>query len=396
MTMVREMTGEEGRPASSHPHYSPDGRWFWDGTRWRAGGPGGKVWAVPQPVLAAAPPGPPRRGFAALTLALIAAVAVASVAAVTIRGRLAGAATAAHPSAQAIFDLPYSRGVRSAEFQSITPPGGPNWVTYGAEPAWKGSGVIEFAPQHAFSESLLTYAGVVFERNLEAGGVAYQTLTGAAPYQASAAEPYDFRSLGWDGGPAPSSLTVAGQTTIDGQLGWVLKQAYTRNRWVVAERTGDPLKAVISHTTYTFGAWDRAPAIRAPAPADVSTTVYRGAGVDAPGATVSVLSEKVDTADADGDPSGFRTVALEIVYHDTSSDWAAFNNDPSLVTSSGVFAPSTYTSLSPWLRPQVVRPGAIVWGWDGFVVPRGATRFDLLFGVPTGDGLISISVSIPR
>ncbi|MBO0702820.1 MAG: hypothetical protein J2P38_07800, partial [Candidatus Dormibacteraeota bacterium] len=301
---------------------------------------------------------------------------------------------ASAPSAQSVFELPYTRRVRSAEFRL---------VHKGDGGTWSGSGVIEFAPEHAFSETLRGGGGV-FERDVEVGGVAYQEAFGSR-YQITEYELNDFSFIHWDGGAPPDQLELSAQTTFDGQPAWVLKQAYGSSKWIVGKHTGDPLEAVIDGSDiYTFSHWGQAPAIQAPAAGDVSTGRYSGSGsaaVVAPAATVRVLKEKAVAGV--GDPAGFRTVALLISYKNTSAA-SNFDNSMSLVSSDGVFASAEYSELRPSLKPgtRVARGRRIV-GWDEFVVPRQATSFHLLFGeqldqmnsTPRLDYLISIAVQAP-
>lgn len=326
-----------------------------------------------------------------MLVALIVLGSVGSAAVVAIRGRQVGVPGSA-PSAQAIFAMPYTK-VRSAAFREVGHAGGSTWT---------GSGVIEFAPPHAFTETLSS-RGQVFERQVEAAGVAY-TENIPSRFHATDYELTDFRSLGWDGAPAPARLDITAQTTLAGQEAWVLKQAGTANRWVVGEQTGDPLEAVVGgNETYTFSDWGRAPAIEAPAAGEVSTDRYAGsasAPAMAPVATVTVLNEQPDAAaGTGGDPPGFRTVALEISYTNTGSA-SQFDDAFSLVSSDGVFAPAAYATASPSLEPMPVAHGQTITGWDGFMVPRHATTFHLLFGeqldqILSVDYLISISVAIP-
>ncbi|MBO0707972.1 MAG: hypothetical protein J2P44_06365 [Candidatus Dormibacteraeota bacterium] len=406
-------------PTGTPPkQYSPDGRWYWDGTRWlpvpplaspgRLDGMGTRSWAPPPaamaevapPLQVEAPPAPhrPRRrsslvGVAIAAVALIVLGSVGSVAVIAIRGRLPTVPGSA-PSAQAIFEMPYTDGVRSARFRVSG---------HAAGSTWTGSGVIEFAPEHAFSQTLRDPAtGTVFEQDVETGGVAYSAQAGSR-YRATDYEVNDFGFIGWDGRPAPRQLEVTGQTRLEGQQAWVLKEAGTSDKWVVAEHTGDPLEAVVSgYDTYTFSDWNRAPAIRAPAASEISSGLYSGSGsapAVAPAATVRVLKARVDS-NGGGDPTGFRTVALDISYKNTASSASNFDNDPSLVSSDGVFGDTTSTALSPPLQAARVARGQTVTGWDAFVVPRQATRFHFLFGEQLDqeadlDYLISIAVEVP-
>lgn len=330
---------------------------------------------------------------AIVLIALLLLGSLGSVAVITIHNRLTSVPSSA-PSAQAIFQMPFTKGIRSARFHEVERAGGSTLT---------GSGVIDFAPQHAFSESMSGSSGV-FEKDVEVGGVAYEAITGSR-YRATAAELIHFESLGWDGAPAPGQLEITSQTKIAGQQAWVLKEANTSNRWVVAEQTGDPLEAVLNgNDTYTFSGWGRAPAIKAPSAGEVSTGRYNGSGSDpvvAPAATVTVLKAQVDSTAAAGDPAGFRTVALDLSYKNTSSSASDFDDTPSLVSSDGVFSMATYTTLSPSLQAGTgVAPGQTITGWVGFTVPRQASSFNLLFAEQadqsqTLDYLISIGVQVP-
>lgn len=399
--------------------YSPDGRWYWDGTRWlpvppladpgQGDGMGARPWAPPRAPMAGLPPplavetplGPhsaPRRrpsllGVSVVLVALIVLGSVASVAVAT-RGR-PPSVPGTTPTAQSIFEMPYTEGVRSARFRVSG---------HAAGSTWTGSGVIEFSPQHAFSQTLSdSSTGTVFEQDVEAGGVGYSAQAGSR-YRATDAEVNDFGFIGWDGRPAPRQLEVTGQTRFDGQQAWVLKEAGTPDEWVVAEHTGDPLEAVVSgYDTYTFSDWNRAPEIRAPAASEISSGLYSGSGTApavAPAATVRVLKARVDASIGGGTPTGFRAVALDISYKNTAASASNFDNVPSLVSSDGVFGNTADTALSPPLQAARVDRGQTVTGWDAFVVPRQATRFHLLFGEQLDqeailDYLISISVEVP-
>lgn len=296
------------------------------------------------------------------------------------------------PSAPAIFDLPYTKGVRSAEFSEVDTAGGARLT---------GSGVMEFAPEHAFSETQRE-GSVVVERAVQVGGVSYNQEFNPK-YQATQYEAEGFEAIGWDGAPPPDDLWVAAQTRLDGQQAWVLKEAYTSDKWVVGEQTGDPLQVVIDgNDTYTFSHWGQAPAIQAPPAGDVSTQRYSGSGsapVVTPGSTVAVLKEQTDAAAGALDPAGFQTIALDISYRNTASAASEFDNGLALVTADGMFATPTYTTLTPALKSgTTVAPGQTITGWDEFVVPRQATSFDLLFGEqPDQSGSLDylISISVP-
>lgn len=409
-------------PATSPPQYSPDGRWYWDGARWlpvprsgdpeQLGGIGSRSWAPPPSSPAQPPPalplptastpdvaGPHRRrpylgDVATVLVALILLGSLGSAAVIAIRA-LRPDATGSAPSARTIFELPFTKGIGSARFRVDG---------HGVGSKWTGSGVIEFAPAHAFAQTLEDPAGGgVLEQDVEAGGVAYTAQAGSR-YQATDFELNDFAFMGWDGSPAPAQLEITGRTTFGGQRAWVLKVAGTSDQWVIGERSGDPLEVVVGgYETYTFGDWGRAPAVRAPAMSEVSSAVYRGAGsvpVVAPAATVRVLKARVDPAGSGGDPRGFRTVALDISYQNTASLASNFDNDPALVSSEGVFGDTTGTGLTPPLQAGRVGREETVTGWDAFVVPRQATRFHFLFAEQLDqeqslDYLISISVVVP-
>lgn len=363
----------------------------WDGTRWRYPGP------EPSPQPPGAPVDPSRmhrarrRSYLVGTAIALALAVVLGVAMIAVRGHQTNGPAPAS-SAQALFELPYARGVHSADFR----------VQYTSRPMSSASGVIEFAPEHSFSETLRVGTGVS-QSWVQVHGVAYWSYSGSQ-YQAQDSEVDPFRSLGWDGSPASDRLATAGQTKFDGQPAWILKNSDTGEKWVVAEHNGDPLEAVINTidsgwATYTFSDWGRAPAIHAPAAGDVSTERYRGAGttpVVAPAARVRVLKAQPDKA-GDGDPAGVRRVAIEFSYQNTSPFSSSV--DPSLVSADGVFAETADPSLSPDVTGSSVPLGKVVTGWGGFIVPRQATSFHLLFG-PGGDQagadyLISISVQIP-
>lgn len=366
---------------------------YWDGTRWQYPSQGSPP---PPHVPPAQAPGTRRahrrRYRPGVAVVLVMLVALGSVVAViAVRGHPTTPGSA--PTAQEVFELPYARGIRSAEFRVHYP-----------KSMLSASGVIEFAPQHAFSETL-SAGGGVDQRWVEVGGVSYWAYSDA-PYQAQASEADPFQYLGWDGAPPPDGLEIAGHTRFGGQPAWVLKKADTGDRWIVAERTGAPLEAVLDDVsgkdTYTFSDWGRAPRIQAPAAADVSTERYRGTGshpVVAPAATVRVLKAQPDSA-GDGDPPGFRRVAVEISYKNTTVS-SRFDNDPSLVSSDGVFGDAVDPSARPALTADRVLYGKTVTGWDGFLVPKQATSFQLLVGEQAGetgpgsDYLISISVKIP-
>lgn len=376
----------------------PDGQSpqpHWDGTRWQYPSQGSPPPPHPK---ATRVPGMERARrpyyLGALAVVLVALVVLGSVVAVIAvrhsRPNAPGSAT----SAEDIFQLPYTRGVRSAEFR----------VQYGAGSPRSASGVIEFGPEHAFSETLLVGTHVS-ERWMQVGGLAYWA-SSTAPYQATESEADPFRVLGWDGTPIQDPLEVAGQTRFDGQQAWVVKKGGTGEKWLVAEHTGDPLEAVIDgdlgKETYTFSNWGRAPRIQAPSAGDISTERYRGSGsapVVAPAATVRVLKAQPDSTAGGDEPAGFRTVALEISYKNTSGS-SGSGNAPSLVSSDGVFAGATAPTTRPSLDTEKVLPGKTVTGWEGFTVPRQATSFHLLWGpqldeAGTLDYLISISVRVP-
>lgn len=428
---------------TSAAQYSPDGRWYWDGERWhpvpqqtppataptgQVGGIGTSSWAPrpPSPSPSPAPPSvqpppawqaqpvppaaapvvaPPgmfrarrRRSYLVdLSIVLVALLVLGGIGTGTvlaIRNHQTSVPSSA-PSAAAIFEMPFTKDVRSARFHEVEKTGGSK-IT--------GAGVIDFAPQHAFSE-VLSGVGGIFERDVQTGEVAYEQIAGEK-YQATDSEDVHFQLMGWDGSAPPQDLEIARQTKLDGQQAWVLKQAHGSNEWIVGEQTGDPLEMVVDKMdSYTFSDWSHAPAIQAPPAAQVSTTIYRGSGdspVAAPAAKVTVLKEKVDPTPGQDDPPGFQTIALEISYENTTKSPSDFDNLLSLVSSQGVFAISGFTQLTPSFKPGAgVSPGQTVTGWDAFTVPTDSTSFHLLFAEQADqsqslDYLISIAVTVPR
>ncbi len=422
-----------GAPVPSQ-QYSPDGRWYWDGTRWlpvpagqlpfptgpaQPTGIGNQSWAPTPPPVVAPPEAPqpsptpaptivarapqvhaPKRlrpylvGIAIALVALLMLGGVGTGALIAIRNHQTAVPSSA-PGAQAIFEMPFTKGVRSARFHEVENAG---WTTS------DGSGVIEFSPAHAFSESLSSKYGV-FQRAVEVGGVTYQAIAGDK-YRADDTELTHFQDLGWDGNPLFEPLQLIAQTSVAGQQAWVLKEAHSSNRWIVGEQTGDPLEAILyGNDTYTFSDWGNAPAIKAPPATAISTGRYSGSASDpvvAPAATVKVLGTQVDSTAGRGDPPGFQNVALEISYENTAASASDFDNVISLVSSDGVFAQSTYTTMTPAFQSGTgVSPGQTITGWDGFMVPKQATDFHLLFGEQVDqsqsvDYLISIAVPAPR
>ncbi|MBO0703547.1 MAG: hypothetical protein J2P38_11480 [Candidatus Dormibacteraeota bacterium] len=332
-------------------------------------------------------------GVAVVLAAVLVLGAVASGAVIALRHHQTAGVPASAPSPQAVFQMPYRKGVRSARFREVEHAGG-STIT--------GSGVIEFAPDHAFSETLSGKFGI-FERDVEVGGVGYDSV-GGEKYRATDTELLHFQSLGWDGSAPPQQLKIVSQTTVAGQLAWVLKEGSTR--WIVGEQTGDPLEAIVyGSDTFTFSHWGKAPAIHAPSAHQVSTDRYSGSGTNpvvAPAATVTVLREQWDKSASQAAPAGFRTLALEISYKNTASSASDFDDFFSLVSSDGVFAYTGFTTLSPGLQAGTgVSPGQTITGWAGFNVPRKATNFHLLFGeqsdqTQTLDYLISTSVGLPH
>ncbi len=214
---------------------SPDRLWYWDGARWlpvpeggqppepaapwQRGGIGSRAWAprppapapppqapapqpapAPGPAVDVTPPGMVRGrrrrsylvGVAIVLVALIVLSGIGSASVIAIRNHQA-TVPRSEPAALTIFEMPYTKGIRSARFREVQRVGGL---------ALTGTGVIHFTPDHAFSESL-SGPGGVFERDVEVGGVAHQAITGSR-YRATEAELVHLESLGWDGGPAPA------------------------------------------------------------------------------------------------------------------------------------------------------------------------------------------------
>lgn len=427
------MDSQAPPPGGLPSPYSADGRWYWDGSRWlpvppggfpvsgagvesRRSGIGDPTWAPPPvlrsgvppaiavpaaaPVAAAPAPARPRprlrlsRRLLVTVASVLAALVVigASVGTVAEIRHQQSAVPSSHPSADTIFEMPFWKGVRSARFYG---------VTHAVGTTWTESGTIDFGPQHAFDEKLTGKSGV-FEHDVVVGGSSYQTGAGSSGFQATTYESEDFRSIGWDGGPPPMDLSVVGQTTIAGQVGWVLRESASHSEWIVGEQTGDPLQVVIDGHAITFSHWGHGAAIKAPS--SVSTQRYSGAAgtpVKAPAATVSVVDAQVDSGATSGGPAGFRTIAIKLSYTNDTSSASNFDDSPSLVTSDGVFAYPDFTTMQPQLNGGAMSPGQTVVGWNGFLVPDQATQFHLLFGpqldqIPDLDYLISISVQVPR
>lgn len=386
------------------PHYTPDGSWFWTGTRWI---PAEQVEATyrpsePDPASAAGPlnPSPARRRVrrqpwlaAAVTILLLASVTV-GVAVLRSEGRRGGTPqTLAVPPAESIFSLPFTDDIDSAALEGTLTRGGATDTV---------AGVLDFAPGHALHVTLSRGTTEVGEF-LDCAGIGYQLQEPGGPWVATPQISLIDRALGWAGGPPPAGLRVAGWEAEAGETAWHLESS-TGASWWIGARTGRPLRFSYRSSQWklalTFDGFNGQPALTVPPPGNVSTQAVQGAPgavVIAPGLAVDL--EAIDTTPPGlpSPPAGYRYTALFLSYQNNAQEPIRFDNAFTLTDAYGaVYQEAGGLHLAPALPwGKSLDPAQAVSGWDVFVVARGTYDLTLQLGPPPDQQNDDFLVTIP-
>ncbi|MGH7921519.1 MAG: DUF4352 domain-containing protein [Candidatus Dormibacteraceae bacterium] len=300
-------------PWSQVPHYTPDGRWYWDGTTWipgpqvLAGERPPRQFAYAAPVVATAAPARERIARWPLWAAglLLVALVVAGIGDGVLghrQGQPPGAGPP--PSAQSILRSPFTHHVGSATFTAVG-------TTPGRQSA---SGEIFFTPDRAYeiTERINGYWSGQF---LDVGGYAYQRTSRGGPWELDPTDNAEYYYLDWDGGAVTRDITVTGPVELHGEKAWHLSDGLS-DQWWIGVATGHPLQAIDLGYQYTFGSFGKAPGLRAPAPGEVATRVYHaraGQPLPTPLMTLRVGDPQVSEHSSTGKaPAGYRYLSLRV------------------------------------------------------------------------------------
>lgn len=383
-TLKGIVSGPPGSPlhgGSAHPHYTPDGRWFWTGSAWI---PSREVFAQearPPRYEAAAVPRAPRvperltRWPLVVAAALLVALLVAGVGDYAAAHRQHPAPGVRNPpSARSILRAPYTHHVGSATFTAVG-------TTPGRQTA---TGEILFSPERGY-EITERIDGYWADEFLDVGGYAYQRTARGGPWQLQPTYDGEYFYLDWDGAPTPHDLAVNGPVRIRGQRAWHVEDNQG-DQWWVGVTSGRPLQALDLGYRFTFSDFGRAPALRPPAPAHVETPTYRaelGQALRTPLLTVTVSDPRLATRlPAGAAPQGYRFLSLQMtVTNDTGQPLGVPLGQPVLTSPQG----GEY-----WQDPaQEIRdlpdgtvplaPGATEAGTLVFDVEQGVDEVRLLF-----------------
>ncbi len=381
-----------------HPHYTPDGSWFWTGTRWI---PADQVQcspdvpARPPGAASSVQPGPRWQPWlaAALTALLVASVTVAVVA-FRSGGRGGRAPEAlAVPPAQSIFSLPFTDDVDSAAIQGTLTRGGVTETV---------AGVLDFAPGRALQVTLFRGTTVAGEF-LDCAGIGYQLQEPLGPWVATPQVSLIDLALGWAGGPPPPGLRVAGWEAAAGETAWHLASS-SGGQWWIGARTGHPLRFLYRSPQWTlaltFSGFDHQLALTVPPPGSVSTQSVQGAPgtvVTAPGLTVEIDTVDPAPPGLPSPPTGYRYTALLVSYQNDGTEPIKFENDFTLTDAYGAdYQEAIGVHIAPALpEEQTLGPAQAVSGWDVFVVARGTYDLTLQVGPPPDQQNVDYLVTIP-
>ena len=383
-----------------HPHYTPDGSWYWTGTRWiptaELLSPTSSQTSGPDtgPTAHAAPRLRWKPWLAAALAALL--VATVSVGVATYRPGRRGAPAPAPlsvPPAPAIFALPFTDNVESAAFQGT--------LTHGGETDLV-AGVLDFTPGRALQATLYRGGAEVGEF-LDCVGIQYQLQEPGGSWVATPqVSPID-SALGWAGGPPPTGLRVAGWQEVAGQMAWRLESSSGAEWWIGAP-TGHPLRFTYRGSqwklTLTFDQFDNQLPVTAPPPSSVSTVAVEGvpgAVVSAPGLAVQIDALDLAPRGLPSPPPGYQYKALDLSYQNQGSSPVTFDNPFTLTDAyAAEYQEASGVQMTPALpRHQILAAGQTVTGWDVFVVTRGTWDLTLLVGPPQGQRNADYLVTIP-
>lgn len=377
------------------PHYSPDGTWFWTGTRWI---PADQV-QNPPPAPIATEPAPRRPAWrrrhsvaAALVAVLVVSVSLGIVTMRPGRGGKPAPQTLAVPPAQTIFSLPFTDGLDSAEFEGT--------LTH-ARVTETVIGVLDFAPGRALHAALYEGRTAVGEI-LDCAGVDYQLQEPGGPWVATPQVSDIDSALGWAGVPPPG-LRVAGWQVVGGETAWDLKSSSGAEWWIGA-RTGHPLRFKYRSSGWNlalrFDGFNNDSPITVPPRVDVSTAALQGS----PGAVVAGpgLAVKIDAVDLaprglPAPPAGYLYKALYLSYWNRAPAPTRLDNPFTLTDAYGaVYPEASGVQVAPALpRHQTLAPGQAVSGWDVFLVARQAWALTLQVGPPPGRQNADFLITIP-
>jgi hypothetical protein len=381
-----------------HPHYTPDGSWFWTGTRWipadQVQGPPEALAPPPVTASSAQPRSRRQQWLAAALAALLVASVTVAVLAVRSGGRGGTAPQAlAVPPAQSIFSLPFTDDVDSAAIQGTLTRGGVTETV---------AGVLDFAPGRALQVTLFRGTTVAGEF-LDCAGIGYQLQEPLGPWVATPQVSLIDSALGWAGGPPPSGLRVAGWEAAPEETAWHLESS-SGGQWWIGARTGHPLRFLDRSPRWTlaltFSGFDDQLALTVPPPGSVSTQSVQGAPgtvVTAPGLTVEIDTVDPAPRGLPSPPAGYRYTALLVSYQNDGTEPITFENDFTLTDAYGAtYQEAVGVQIAPALPPeQILAPAQPLSGWDVFVVARGTYDLTLQVGPPPDQQDVDYLVTIP-
>lgn len=388
----REQAGAWTVETAAAPRYTPDGCWFWNGTRWI---PAAEVLRPPVAPVRPPRPEPVQRGrrqrppLAAVAVA-VALVVVVLVAAVDL---MTAFRTDLVPPAQQVFELPFVHEVPSAGVRgTVTSQGVVETI----------AGVLDFTPDRALDVSLHVGAAYAGEY-LDSDGIDYQTQEPGGPWDEGTPVSFIDRALGWTGGPPPLGLHVAGRQVMSGERAWHLLSSSGAGWWIGA-RSGHPLAfAYRSHRlalNLTFEGFGMQPAIMIPPQSNISTLPLEGSPgtlVTAPEMSMEVNAVRPAPPALGSPPTGYRYQALDLSYRNQSPRPVTFDNAFTLTGDHGTqYQESDSVRMTPVLpRGLMLQPGQVVSGWDVFVVSRSARELTLRAGPQSDEEDLDFLVSIP-
>ena len=380
----------------AYPRYSPDGRWYWTGSRWI---PADSVFEPepeePEPALAAAPPaGPPprwRRGLSRAAAGAGALIAVILVTTIGISTAWRGGASLPSPPARQLFDAPFTSGLKDARVRVHTDDG------------LTSEGVMLFTPARGLHLKV-TADGYPIQESIDLHGISYQRQPASdTRWKVQEGPSATFHNTGWDGRDPPGQLRVSGLDRIGTDFAWHLT-ASDGYEWWIRVRDGYPLKivrhAVSAATTYVFDRFNTGAAIRFPADDQVTTKLARGRVGDllqVPSVQAQITRVNPRFTSPSPPRPGNHYVAAYLVVTNTGPHPVDFDGLLNATDQTGFqYTNDSYLAPEPQLGAQEVDPGQSLQGWLSYEVPDGARGLTLRIPPPAeqmnGDYLFSISL----
>lgn len=381
----------------AYPRYSPDGRWYWTGSRWIPAesvfGPDPEA-PAPAPAPAAEPPGPPPRWRRRLSRAAAGAGALIAVILVTTIGvstAWRGGATLPSPPARQIFDAPFTSGLKDARVRVHTDDG------------LTSEGVMLFTPDRGLHLKVSADRYPIQE-TIDLHGISYERQPATdTRWKVQDSPSATFHDTGWDDRDPPGGLQVNGLDRVGADLAWHLT-AEDGYEWWIRVRDGYPLR-VVRHTegattTYVFDRFNSGGRIQVPSDDQVSTSLAHGRVGDVlqvPSVQAQVSQVNPRFQSSTPPRPGNRYVVAYLIVTNTGSEPVEFDGLLNATDETGFQYPNdSYLAPDPPLGADEVLPGQSLQGWLSYEVPNGARELTLRIPPPAeqtdGDYLFSISL----